>query len=74
MPIRFPHRGQVDCLGQKLLSKTIRIQDQLGPQCCRPWPPQDLNSHQVAALARRFSVPAEVFLDFSAAPPHVSAP
>jgi hypothetical protein len=34
----------------------------------------DLSSRQVAALARRFSVPAEVFLDFSAAPPHVSAP
>ena len=35
---------------------------------------QDLNSHQVTALARRFSVPAEVFPGFPAAPPQVSAP
>jgi hypothetical protein len=35
---------------------------------------QDLNSRQVAAPARRFSVPTEVFLGFPAAPPRVSAP
>ena len=34
----------------------------------------DLSSRQVAALARRFSVPTEAFLGFPAAPPQVSAP
>lgn len=35
---------------------------------------QDLHSRQVAALARRLSVPAQVFLGFPAAPHQVSAP
>jgi hypothetical protein len=73
MPVRFPHRGQVDCSGQKLLH--------VHPNTKSAWSamlssmaPQDLNSHQVAALARRFGVPAHVFLGFPAAPPQVSAP